>query len=104
MAFTATQFKRQVGTTSVPIAGTIQFTVPGATQEVIKTIDVSNPTGGTITFSMSMAAANIFSNISLGAGATLHWTGTQVLGAGETIVTSASGVGLHLLVSGLENT
>lgn len=104
MAFTSTQYKRLVAVASVAVASTTQYTVAASTQDVIKCIDVANTTGAAQTITLTIAGTVIFNAMSIAAGATLHWTGTQVLNAGDTIVTAASAVGLALLISGLENT
>jgi hypothetical protein len=102
MTFTTVQYIRQVNV-AVATGNTTQYTVNSARQDVVKCVTVCNTTSSSINFSMTMAGNSLFSTVSIPASQTLSWTGTIVLNATDTIVTSASATGLQLLVSGLES-
>jgi len=110
MAFTQIQYLKLVQV-AVATAATTQYTVPASRQDVIKDFDVANTTGAAITFTMNLVpsggsastANQILSAVSIPANQTLHWTGTQVMNAGDFISTAASATGLTLTVSGLES-
>lgn len=110
MSFTTIQYIKMVQV-AVVAAATTQYTTPASRQDVIKDFDVCNTTAGAVTFTMNLvptggtagAGNQILSSVSIPANQTLHWTGTQVLNAGDFISTAASAVGLTLTVSGLES-
>lgn len=110
MAFTTVQYLRLVQV-AVATAQTTQYTTPASRQDVIKDFDVCNTTAGALTFTMNIVPSGgtagtgnqILSAVSIPANQTLHWTGTQVMNAGDFISTAASGTGLTLTVSGLES-
>lgn len=104
MAFTIVQYIRMVAV-AVATGATTQYTVPASRQDVIKCVTVCNTSAGSITFSMGApnGIANLFLSITIPPTQTLTWTGTLVLNAGDTIGTSASAIGLALIVSGLES-
>lgn len=103
MAFTTVQYIRMVGV-AVVTATTTQYTVPASRQDVIKCITICNTNAASTTFSLTVAGAStIFGTVSVPGNQTITWTGTIVLNAGETIVTSAGATGLTLTVSGLES-
>lgn len=110
MAFTTVQYIKMVQV-AVATAQTTQYTTPASRQDVIKDFDVCNTTAGALTFTMNIVpnggsagtSNQILSSVSIPANQTLHWTGTQVMNAGDFISTAASGTGLTLTVSGLES-
>jgi hypothetical protein len=112
MTFTVVQFKKFVQSTITAAQVTI-YTVPGATQDVIKDIDVTNTTAAAATVSINLvpsggsaATANLLAGTwSIPANSTVHWTGTQVLNAGDFIsVISGTANACNIMVSGLEST
>ena len=102
MAFTTVQYIRQVAT-NISNVLTTNYTVPASRQDVIKCINICNPTGSAITVSINMGGANLFATMVIPATQTLTWTGTIVLNAGDTIQSQGSVSGLQLTVSGLES-
>ncbi len=110
MAFTTVQFLKLVQV-AVATAQTTQYTTPAARQDVIKDFDVANTTGAAIVFTMNLVhnggsagtSNAILAAVSIPSNQTLHWTGTQVMNAGDFISTAASATGLTLTVSGLES-
>ena len=110
MAFTSIQYLKLVQV-AVATAQTTQYTVPASRQDVVKNIDICNTTGAAITFTLNLVpsagsastANQLLSAVSIPANQTLHWTGTQVMNAGDFISTAASNTGLTMTVSGLES-
>jgi hypothetical protein len=112
MPFSLVQFKKFIQAQITAAAVTI-YTTPALSQDVIKNIDITNtsatavgvtmnlvPTGGT-----AGVANQFFGSISVPANSTLHWTGTQVMNAGDFISVVASVTAVtNIMVSGLEST
>lgn len=82
-------FKRLAGPALVSNAAATKYTVPATLRAVVRHIHVSNPTGGAVTFTMSIGAdaagTRIFDVYSLAAGAVLDHFGMYALAAGEII-------------------
>lgn len=112
MTFTVVQFKKFVQSAVTNAQVTI-YTVPGASQDVIKDIDITNTTGSAATVSINLVpsggsalTANLFfALVSVPANSTVHWTGTQVLNTGDFIsVISGTNNACNVMISGLEST
>ena len=112
MAFATVQFKKFVQSLITNAQVTI-YTVPGASQDVIKDIDIANTSAAAVTCSVNLvpsagAAATgnlLFGTVTIQANSTLHWTGTQVLNTGDfiSVIAGTTNV-LTIMVSGLEST
>jgi len=97
MAFTTVQYLKLVQV-AVVAAQTTQYTVPASRQDVIKSFEVCNTTAGSLTFTMNLVpnggtagtGNQILSAVTIPGNQTLHWTGTQVMNAGDFISTAAS--------------
>lgn len=67
--------KRLSGPAQVSNAAATKYTVPTATKTILRHIHVQNPSGGAVTFTMSIgadsAATRIFDGLSIAAGAIL---------------------------------
>lgn len=112
MAFTVVQYKRFVQAQS-PTAWASLYTVPNATQDVLKGVDLVNTTAGAVTVSVCIvpsggapgAANALFFNLSIPANGNQHWSGTQVMNAGDSIYMQGSVANaVTLTASGLEST
>lgn len=112
MAFTVVQYKR-FAQAQIPGTNTTLYTVPAATQDVIKSIDIVNasPSGTTISVFVvpSGGAAGpsnaIYYQQTLTPSQQLHWAGTQVMNAGDQIVVvSGAANACTITISGLEAT
>lgn len=77
------------GPALVTNAAATKYTVPALTKTVVRHIHVSNPTGGAVTFTLSIgadaAATRIFDAYSIAAGSVLDHFGIYVLSVGEII-------------------
>lgn len=112
MPFTVVQFKKFVQSLITNAQVTI-YTVPAASQDVIKGIDIANSSASAVTCSVNLvptagaaAAGNLlFGTVTIAANSTLHWTGTQVLNTGDfiSVIAGTTNV-LAITVSGLEST
>lgn len=112
MAFTVVQYKRFCQA-QMPTPWTSVYTVPNATQDVLKGLDLVNTNAGTVIGSVcivptggSPGAANaLFFNLSMPGSSTTHWAGTQVLNAGDQIYVQANiAASITITASGLEST
>lgn len=119
MAYTNVQFKRFVQTALTSSSNTTVYTVPVNTQDVLKSIDfVANSTAaGTYTLTVYIVPSGgspgpsnaIFDQAFVPASATsyggnVHWNGTQVMNAGDSIIvsTNAPPPSFGMTASGLE--
>lgn len=86
--------KRLAGPAQVSNAAATKYTVPAGTKTILRHIRVQNPSGGAVTFTMSIgadaAATRIYDGYSLAAGAVLDIWVYFVLEAAE-IVQALSG-------------
>jgi hypothetical protein len=110
MTFSTVQYIRMFQG-SLPTTNTTQYTTPASRQDVIKCIDIANGTGAAITCTVYLVptgntagAANvILPAVIIPGDQVLHWTGTQVMNAGDFLSTTTSATGLCMTVSGLES-
>lgn len=111
MTFTVVQFKKFVQAVMTTSAATI-YTVPASSQDVLKCLDITNTNSVAVAFSVYLvpnagAVANgnaLFFGVTLPGYTTLHWTGTQVLNAGDFIAVVAAVVSsITIIASGLES-
>jgi len=88
------------------------YTTPALTRTLLKSIDVSNTTAGSLTIFISLVAsagtagtANaLYSGYTVAANTTLSWRGLQVLVAGTFISVKSTTTGLTITASGGEAT
>jgi hypothetical protein len=94
-----------------PTVDTI-YTVPSLARAIVKDIDISNTTGGPLTVTVYLvesggspgASNTLIPTISIAANTAFQWIGTQILNAGDSLRTTASGAGLTINASGAECT
>jgi hypothetical protein len=112
MSFTVVQYKRFVQT-QMPTAWTNIYTTPAATQDILKSIDIVNASPQTVNVSLcivpsggSPGPANaLFYVLTLASSAAEHWTGTQVMNAGDSIYVQCNiSQSATVTASGLEAT
>src|SRR5262245_3992215 len=81
--------KRLAGPAQVSNAAATKYTVPATTKTIVRHVHVSNPTGGAVTFTMSIgadaAATRLFDAYSIAAGSVLDHFCYYVLEAAEII-------------------
>lgn len=112
MSFSLVQFKKfvqaQITNSAVPI-----YTCPALSQDVIKNIDITNTSAAAVTVTMNLVPAGgsvgvgnqFFPTMSIPANSIVHWTGTQVMNAGDFISVVAGTTNVcNIMVSGLEST
>ena len=112
MSFSVVQFKKFVQSL-ITNAQTTIYTVPAASQDTIKCIDVANTSGSAALCTVNLVASGgsagavnqLFPAVSVPPNSTLHWTGTQVLNTGDfiSVLSNITNV-LNIQVSGLEST
>lgn len=91
-------------------AGTTCYTVPTGIRTEVQDIVIANTTTGTLTCSIHLAPTGVavgssnamFSSVSVPANTTVHWSGIQVLNAGDFIQGIGSAAGLTVNISGNE--
>lgn len=91
-------------------AGTTCYTVPTGQRCEVKDICVANTTTGGLTCSLHLVPTGVavgstnsmFSSVPIPANTTVHWSGIQILNAGDFIQGIGSGAGLTLNISGDE--
>lgn len=112
MPFTFVQYKKFVQS-AITNAQVTVYTVPAASQDVVKDLDITNTSALAVTVSVNLVpsggtagTANLFlATVSIPPNSTLHWTGTQVLNTGDFISVIASTTNVcNIMVSGLEST
>lgn len=81
--------KRLAGPAQVSNAAATKYTVPAATKTVLRHIHVQNPSGGPVTFTMSIGAdaagTRLYDAYSIAAGAALDFFCYHILEATEVI-------------------
>ena len=91
-------------------AGTTCYTVPTGQRCEVKDICVANTTSGTLTCDVHLVPVGVaagttnamFPTVSIAANTLVHWSGVQVLNAGDFIQGIGSGAGITLNVTGDE--
>lgn len=86
------------------------YTVPASTRAFVKDMDICNTTAGALTVDVHLVPSGgsagtsnaILYGYSINGNATLQWTGTQIMNAGDTIQVKASGLGCTVTASGAE--
>ena len=90
--------------------GTLLYTVPTGMRTEVLDINVANTTSAGLTCSLHLAPTGVavaasnamFSTLSIPAYTTVHWSGIQVLNAGDFIQGIGSGAGITVNISGDE--
>ena len=92
-------------------AGTLCYPVPTGIRTEVYDVIIANTTTGTLTCSIHLAPTGVavgssnamFSSVAVPANTTVHWSGIQVLNAGDFIQGISSASGLTLNITGNEN-
>ena len=90
--------------------GTLLYTVPTGIRTEVYDVIIANTTTGTLTCSIHLAPVGVavgssnamFSSVSVPANTTVHWSGIQVLNAGDFIQGISSASGLTVNITGDE--
>lgn len=86
--------KRLFGPAQLTNAASTKYTCPASTIAVIKRMRVSNPTGGAVTFTLSIgndaAGTRLYDAVSIPAGGSLDIYGPFTLAAAEVVQSLAS--------------
>lgn len=103
----ATISKRLFGPAQLTNAAATKYTCPGSTVAVIRRMRVSNPTGGAVTFTISIGAdaagTRLYDAVSVPAGGAVDIWGPFTLAAAEILQALASAnTALVLTVDGTE--
>lgn len=102
---------KKLGTGAITTgAGTLLYTAPTGMRTEVKDIVASNTTAGALTCLLyfvpsggSIAAENEFlPNKSISANDFIHWSGSQILNAGDFIQGIGSSAGITIHISGEE--
>lgn len=101
--------KRLSGPSALTTGAVTQYTVPGSTVTILRSIHVNNTHASTTAnFTMSIgtsaAGTQLFTAHPIPAGSTLDWSGFIVLNAADTIQALGSATTLTLTMSGVEVT
>ena len=91
-------------------SGTLLYTVPTQYRTEVSCIDVANTTTGSLTFKLHLvpvggspdATNMLFPDVAIAANSMLHWTGLQLLTAGDFIQAIGSGAGITVNLTGEE--
>ncbi len=91
-------------------AGTTLYTVPTGIRTEVMDILITNTTTGPLTCSIHLVPTGVavgssnamFSSVSVPANTTVHWSGIQVLNAGDFIQGIGSSAGLTVNITGDE--
>lgn len=91
-------------------AGTLLYTVPTGIRTEVMDIIIANTTTGGLTCSLHLVPTGVavgssnamFSSVAVPANTTVHWSGVQILNAGDFIQGIGSAAGLTLNISGSE--
>lgn len=100
--------KRLVGPTSLTGTAATVYTVPAATTTTIRSLHVTNETGTSATFTLSVgtdgAGKRMFYQVPVASGDIgIDWTGSLVLAAAEMLQAySGTASALTLTISGIE--
>lgn len=105
----ADTLKRLAGPTLATTSAATLYTVPGATQAVIRDIIVCNESGSSATFTISIgtdgAGKRLYKGATLAAGSTFQQTGSIILEATEIIqITASANNAIVVTLNGLEIT
>jgi hypothetical protein len=105
----ATTSKRLFGPAQLTNAAATKYTCPALTVAVIRRMRVSNPTGGAVTFTISIGAdasgTRLYDAVSVPAGGAVDIWGPFTLAAAEILQALASAnTSLVLTVDGTETT
>ncbi len=105
----ATISKRLFGPAQLTNAAATKYTVPALTTTVIRRMRVSNPTGGALTFTISIGAdaagTRLYDAVSVPAGGSVDIWGPFTMAAAEILQALASAAtSLVLTVDGTEST
>jgi hypothetical protein len=92
-------------------AGTLCYTVPTGIRTEVQDIVIANTTTGTLSCSLHLVPTGVavgssnamFSSVPVPANTTVHWSGMQVLNAGDFIQGISSASGLTVNITGNEN-
>jgi hypothetical protein len=90
--------------------GTLVYTVPTGMKAEVMDVCVANTTTGTLTCALHLVPTGssadttnmLFPTVSIPANTIVHWTGNQVLNAGDFIQGIGSGAGITVNISGEE--
>lgn len=101
--------KRLSGPSALTGSAVTQYTVPAATQTILRSIHVCNTSSSnlanlTMSIGADAAGTRIFATYAIPGGGTLDWNGFIVLNAGDTIQALTSSNTLTLTMSGVEVT
>ena len=99
--------KRLSGPTALTTSAATQYTVPGSTKAILRSIHVANESATERTFTLSIgtdgAGKRLFKDVPVAAGDSFDWSGFIVLDAAEVIQALASAnTALTLTISGVE--
>ena len=102
----------QLGQAAITASYATIYTTPASTSTYLKDMDVCNTTTATVTLYISIvpsagsaSASNaLFFNVTIPGGATMQWSGTQLMLAGSTLQVKGSTTGLTITASGGEAT
>lgn len=91
-------------------SGSLCYTTPTGIRTEVQDILIANTTTGGLTCSLHLAPTGVavgstnamFSSVPIPANTTVHWSGIQILNAGDFIQGIGSGAGLTLNISGDE--
>lgn len=92
-------------------AGTLLYTVPTGMRTEVMDILIANTTAGSLTCSIHLAPTGVavgssnamFSSVAVPGNTTVHWSGIQVLNAGDFIQGISSASGMTVNISGNES-
>jgi hypothetical protein len=88
--------------TAAATSSTTLYTVPAATTTVVTNIVICNPTGSTVTASMTLNAIDLLGSVSIAANSSAFFDLKQVLNATQVIAGSASSTSVDFHISGVE--
>ena len=91
-------------------AGTLVYTTPTGIRTEVQDILITNTSAAGLTCSLHLAPVGVavgtsnamFASLSIPAYTTVHWSGVQILNAGDFIQGIGSGAGLTVNISGDE--
>lgn len=97
---------------AVPTSATTEYTVPGATTAILKSFDICNTTAAPITIKLHLVPSGgsadtsnalLYNYIIPEQGSGIFgWEGEEILATGDFIRMVASGTGLAIHMSGIE--
>ncbi len=102
----ATISKRLAGPASLTTSAATKYTCPASTITTISRMRVSNPSGGALTFTLSIgadaASTRLYDGVSVPAGGAIDTRGPFTLAAGDVIQAFGSGTALVFEINGYE--